>query len=294
MNQREWFDGVARNLIRHAALKAPPELSERLEEEWLADLGTRSAAWSQLRFALGCCWATTVIAHECGAPVRAAASSAVGKLTVIDAAGSGPSFSRRTTVILLICGLHVLVICLLATAIVAPKVLKASAPPRIDVSFLPRAAHRDPPPPVDPTLDNFRINLPPPPGPVIATEPTVTARDPTTAVPPLGGPAGLSAPNAMKRVWGGPGVGFPNTDDFYPPDAIRRREMGIATVTVCVDGAGRLIGRPAIEESSGSARLDEGALKLAKAGSGHYRATTEDGRPVSACYPLRVRFKLRD
>jgi hypothetical protein len=41
-------------------------------------------------------------------------------------------------------------------------------------------------------------------------------------------------------------------------------------------------------------RLDEGALKLAKAGSGHYRTTTENGRPVSFCYPLNVRFQLRN
>jgi hypothetical protein len=51
---------------------------------------------------------------------------------------------------------------------------------------------------------------------------------------------------------------------------------------------------PAIAQSSGSARLDEGALKLAKAGSGHYRSTTENGTPVSYCYPLRIRFELRN
>ncbi|TLY91210.1 MAG: energy transducer TonB, partial [Gammaproteobacteria bacterium] len=46
--------------------------------------------------------------------------------------------------------------------------------------------------------------------------------------------------------------------------------------------------------SSGSARLDDGALKLAHAGSGHYRPTTEDGRPVDSCYVFRIRFELRD
>jgi hypothetical protein len=48
-----------------------------------------------------------------------------------------------------------------------------------------------------------------------------------------------------------------------------------------------------LESASGSARLDDAALKLARAGSGHYRATTEDGQPVNSCYPFGVRFQLR-
>jgi Gram-negative bacterial TonB protein C-terminal len=64
-------------------------------------------------------------------------------------------------------------------------------------------------------------------------------------------------------------------------------------VRVCVDDNGRLASDPLIAQTSGSARLDEGALKLARAGSGHYRTTTENGRPVSYCYPLNVRFELK-
>jgi len=65
-------------------------------------------------------------------------------------------------------------------------------------------------------------------------------------------------------------------------------------VQVCVDRAGRLTADPVIAQSSGSARLDEGARKLARAGSGHYRATTEEGRPVNDCYGFRIRFDLKD
>ena len=46
-------------------------------------------------------------------------------------------------------------------------------------------------------------------------------------------------------------------------------------------------------QSSGSARLDEGAIKLARAGSGHYRASTENGTPVSSCYGYLIKFNLR-
>jgi len=61
-----------------------------------------------------------------------------------------------------------------------------------------------------------------------------------------------------------------------------------------VDDKGRLTATPTIARSSGSSSLDEGALKLAKAGSGHYRATTEDGLPVSSCYEFLIRFNLKD
>ena len=37
------FDGVVHWLIHHAARGAPEELSSRLEEEWLADLESRSS-----------------------------------------------------------------------------------------------------------------------------------------------------------------------------------------------------------------------------------------------------------
>lgn len=293
MNQHDrWFGGIAPHLIRHAARKAPPALSERLGEEWLADLSVRSGALSQLRFALGCCWATNVIAHEFGAPVRATAAAAVNKTTVVDQAGYAPSFSRRTMVILLIVGLHVLVICVLATAIEAPKAFKPGPPP-IDADFLARPAPPVPPTPADPTFRDFRIDLPTPQGPQVPTEQTTTIRDQLAEAQPVR-PAGPPLPKAVNRVLGGPGAGFPNTDDFYPPDSIRRHEMGMTTINVCVDGAGRLIGKPKIDQSSGRASLDEAAVKLAKAGSGHYRATTEDGRPVSACYGFRVRFQLRD
>jgi TonB family protein len=103
-----------------------------------------------------------------------------------------------------------------------------------------------------------------------------------------------SVPHPVKQVQGGPGTGFPNPDDFYPALARRLEEQGTATVRVCVDVNGRLTSDPTTLQGTGSARLDEGALKLARAGSGHYRATTEDDRPVNSCYPLRIRFQLKN
>ena len=67
----------------------------------------------------------------------------------------------------------------------------------------------------------------------------------------------------------------------------------MAVVSVCIDPNGKLSGEPSLATTSGSPRLDEGALKLAKAGSGHYKPATEDGKPVAACTKFGIRFQLK-
>jgi hypothetical protein len=48
----DWVDGFAHRLIHRAAQRAPGSLSERLEEEWLADLAAQRSLISRLRFAI--------------------------------------------------------------------------------------------------------------------------------------------------------------------------------------------------------------------------------------------------
>jgi TonB family protein len=92
---------------------------------------------------------------------------------------------------------------------------------------------------------------------------------------------------------GGVGPGFPHPDEYYPDVAIRQEEQGAATLRVCVDAAGRLTSDPVTQQTSGSDRLDAAAIRLAKAGSGRYRPSTDDGRPVNSCYPIKIRFQLK-
>jgi periplasmic protein TonB len=122
----------------------------------------------------------------------------------------------------------------------------------------------------------------------------VTAGDEKQAEPNLPPQQDPQTPtHVVSQVTGGPGAGFPETADFYPSAAIRAGDEGLSTVRVCVDARGRLTSAPSTVKGSGSARLDEAALKLARAGSGHYRASTEDGQPVNSCYPIGVRFQLK-
>jgi periplasmic protein TonB len=289
-----WPGALAHWLIHHAARKAPPDLSERLEEEWRADLAVRSSASSRLRFALGCCWATGVIVREHGPASIPVASAAMGpKLTVGYASDESGIVARRSITFFLVAGLHIALFYGLMTGL-AFKIIKVM-PMSLQTRLLQPPQERALPPLPPPQLTKSAIEIPPPyfpptegpmeNGDIIAGSPKVLSDRPDT--PPE------IPPHEVIRVQGGPGIGFPNTDDYYPSIAKRMEEQGVTTVRVCVGANGRLTSVPTIAQTSGSLRLDDGALLLAKAGSGHYRAATEDGRAVNSCYSFRVRFALR-
>lgn len=282
---------VARCLVRCAARQAPPELAQRLQEEWLADLAARQSAFARIRFGLGCCWATRVIAHDFGTAAAAAAGSASGQRLLVEWYGDDLSrFSRRTVALIAIICLHAGIFYLYLNGFPPSAVVERASP--ISAGFL-RATRRPDRPAILPAAKLTPISDPvaPPDFPLdLPSEPTSTvpprAHRPAVAFPPARQPA-------MHLVAGGPGAGFPDTEEYYPPAARRLEEEGAAVVRVCVDASGHLTAAPTVLQSSGLARIDEGALRLAQAGSGHYRPTTENGRPVSACYPFLIRFRLR-
>jgi TonB family protein len=291
----EWVEGIAHRLIHHAARRAPDSLADRLEEEWLADLASQRGPIRRLRFAFGCCWAINVIAHEHAVAALPVASSPTGQGHFIHRPGGNgdaPFFTARTITFLLVATLHAALLYGLATGL-GPKFTKIIASPLVPRILEPPPRDSLPPPP-QPKVSATRIELPPgidmPPMETDSKnviEGTSPELPPRTALPP-------TSPPVVNRVPGGPGSGFPSTDDFYPDASIRLGEKGLVTVRACVDPQGRLTSEPTIVQSTASARLQESALRLAKAGSGHYRATTEDGRPVDSCYAFRIRFDLRN
>jgi TonB family protein len=294
---RAELGSVTHWLIHQAAHRTPEALSSRLEEEWLADLASRSAALSRLRFAIGCCWATLVIVND-HPRTRAAAASPVastnGFVTLVDR--NFGYFSLRSATLFLIAGLHAALFYGLITTLAHTH--SAAIPPNLqnqDVTRLPPEKH-----PFTfsaPDLDHWRIYVPKapmdPPSRVDFEKDVlgdISDKPPQVIAQPI---SDDTPTHVVHRLTGGPGAGFPETADFYPSPSIRSEEQGITTVQVCVDGKGRLTSEPTAVKSSGIARLDEAAIKLARAGSGHYRATTEDGQPVNSCYPFGVRFQLR-
>lgn len=288
-SSRKRTDRLARHLLQRAARRAPPELAERLEEEWLADLAARRTALARLRLALGCCWAASVIAREHGTRLAAAAPARGPKAVAAYAPPDSTFFSRRSATVLLILALHAVLIYLLTVGIVHRIADQAPQPIIFDVTTdVP--THQPPPPLPRPELRPTAIDD----FPVPDHDLGVQAGEDTITVPEPHNPAPVPGPAiSVQRVPGGPGQGFPRTADYYPDAALRLGEQGSVSVRVCVAGNGRLTADPTIAQSSGSARLDGGALALAKAGSGHYRPATEDGRPVSSCFPFRIRFEMK-
>jgi TonB family protein len=284
-------EGLTHWLIHRAARSAPAPLADRLEEEWLADLPGRPSPLSRLRFALGCCWATRVIAYEHGADMAPAPHAIGAKFAILYPHDDSNLFSRRSMTLVLVVALHIGVF----YGLVASNFnIKKLIPSSFVIRVLQEPQHSNvvlPPPP--PALSRSKVDVVIPEFPPVGElGDNADVRPGPMSDPP--DPPPSIAPHRVNRVLGGPGSGFPNTDDFYPSAAKRLEEQGLATVRVCVDANGRLTSDPTTAQSSGSARLDQGALQLAKAGSGHYRASTEDGRPVNSCYAFRVRFQLRN
>jgi TonB family protein len=287
-----WVDEIAYRLIHGAARRAPESLSERLEEEWLADLSIQRGALARLRFAIGCCWATNVIAHEFVATAVPSACPSMEHGTFVRYPKvEFPFFSARTMTFMLVAFLHAAVLygLLMGLGIKFTKITEdplvnrfIKTPPQMNVLL-----------PQRPQVSITRIELPRQEiMPAIESDPEDSVlANPSEPLQPAPSPP---IRRVVDRMQGGPGIGFPSTNDFYPDASIRMGEKGVATVEACVDGKGRLISQPTIVESTGSKRLDESSVKLAEAGSGHYRATTEDGRPVNSCYPFRIRFELRN
>jgi TonB family protein len=296
-------DGVTHWLIHQAARVAPESLSSRLEEEWLADLESRSSVLSRLRFAAGCCWATVVIVTEY--PQSPVVATSAAPATSPAAAGRGFTvltdrdfgyFSLRSGTLFLIAGLHAALFYGLITTLAHTNVL--ATPPNLQNLWVKPAPQEKLPVLLPPGMElkDWRIDVRKiidkfPPKVDVENDVTVQVETPpaTSTTPALA----RTPVHVVQHVAGGPGAGFPETADFYPSLSIHLGETGLSTVRVCVDPTGRLTSAPTLVKGSGSARLDEGAIKLARAGSGKYTATTEDGQPVSSCYAFGIRFQLR-
>jgi len=200
-------------------------------------------------------------------------------------------FTRRGLVFVVIVAAHVLLGWGLANGL-ARKVVEVIAPP-IQTDIIEEVQEREePPPPPPPEFERPPVEVPPPEVAIeipIDTSQSTAITDVTDKPVPMAPPP---PPPPRKVVKAKMGRNFPNSEDYYPAASKRLGEEGSITVKVCVGPNGKLAGEPEIQQSSGSARLDEGALKLAKAG--RYVAGTVDGVPTTDCFPFRVKFELRN
>jgi periplasmic protein TonB len=200
-------------------------------------------------------------------------------------------FTRRSAVLLFIIALHVFIGWALATGL-ARKAIEVLAPP-IQTDILQEEQKKvEPPPPPPPDLMKPPVEVPPPDVTIdlpVETAQTTAITNVTTkhieAPPPVVHPSVHIPPKIDVKH-------FPNSEDYYPAASKRLGEEGSPTVHVCIEANGKLNGNPSIAQSSGSARLDEGAINLAKAGARWISPAIEDGKPAAGCLDFRVKFQL--
>jgi hypothetical protein len=69
---------------------------------------------------------------------------------------------------------------------------------------------------------------------------------------------------------------------------------GRSVLCVCVDEKGVLTQDPVIAESSGDPKLDSGAVKVARLGSGRYQPPSRQGKPQKACFRFAINFRRKE
>ena len=200
-------------------------------------------------------------------------------------------FTRRTAVLALIIALHVFILWAFATGL-ARKAIEVLAPP-IQTDILQEEKTKvEPPPPPPPELRKEVVEVPPPDINIAMPEvgPSTTAITARVAEAPKSAPP----PRAVAATPIGQGKGFPNVDDYYPDASRRLGEEGLSVVDICVGPDGKLTEQPKLGKSSGHERLDQAALKVASLAGGHFKPATEDGKPITKCTQLPIRFKLHN
>jgi len=200
--------------------------------------------------------------------------------------------TRRGAVLVAIIALHVFIFWALATGL-ARKAIEVLAPP-IQTDIVQEEQKKfEPPPPPPPTFEKPPVEVPPP-DVTIDLPVETTASTAITNVTTKHVEAAAPAPKATAKT--PPKIDtkhFPNSEEYYPQASKRLGEEGAPTVHICVGADGKLSSPPSIAQTSGSARLDAGALELAKAGARYISPGTEDGKPVASCLDFRVKFTLR-
>ena len=197
-------------------------------------------------------------------------------------------FTRRGMVLVAIILLHLFIFWALATGL-AKRAVEMIAPPIQTVIETETHKEAPPPPPPPPTFERPPVEIPPTDTivemPVAQTTTAISNTTTQHVAPAAPKPPGVKTP---PRI----GKGFPNSEDFYPAASKRLGEEGAPTVKVCIGAGGKLTEPPIIAQSSGSARLDEGALNLVKAGARYIQPGTEDGKPIDSCFEFRIKFQM--
>jgi periplasmic protein TonB len=183
--------------------------------------------------------------------------------------------------------IHLLMIWAFASGLAHRVIAQMTQDVKVNIIDVQKKDEKPPPPPkqdlekpppvqVPPPIVNIQIPIeapqmvvtdkpvpPPPPRPIAAQVPST----PLSSVRPL------------------------NTEDYYPEQSKRAEEQGSAVIQVCVLPTGKLDGDPAVQTTSGFARLDAAAVQMFK--DTKYKPGIVNGQPIRSCKPFKVTFKMK-
>jgi protein TonB len=201
--------------------------------------------------------------------------------------------SRRSIAFAAMVVLHIFLIWGLKSGF-AMKIIDTIAPP-IETEIIEETKKDDtPPPPPPPKMELPPVEVPPPVVDInIPIESNTTALSNVTdkPLPPAPPPVRVEAPVVRVAMKLNSRATQPDFEEYYPPSSKRLGEAGTSVIKACTDDKGK-IADTSLVETSGFPRLDEAALKVAKAY--RYSPGTENGKPVASCLTYRLTWKLRD
>jgi TonB family protein len=199
--------------------------------------------------------------------------------------------SQRAIAFATIAGLHAIVIVAIVSGFARTTVQRIwDQPITIDFPEKPDPTVVPPPPPANPSFERPDVDT----GPLPDIQIDFPSGDSTTAITPVAERPPVptvTRPVALPiRLVGKHRL--PNTDDYYPASEIRNGVEGASTVGVCVDANGKRSSDPTLVQSSGSAKLDEGAKHVLR--DGRYARAMQGDQYVSSCYQFRIVFKINN
>ncbi len=201
--------------------------------------------------------------------------------------------SRRGIAFIAMVLLHILLIWGLKSGF-AMKIIDTMAPP-IETEIIEDTKKDDtPPPPPPPKMELPPVEVPPPVVDIaipVVQNTTALSNVTDKPLPPAPPPVRVEAATVRVAPKLNPRSQQPDSEEYYPPSSKRLGEQGNVVVKSCIDEKGKL-SEATVQESSSNTRLDEAAIKYAKAL--RYLPGTENGKPAAACFSFRVKFQLKD
>lgn len=138
-----------------------------------------------------------------------------------------------------------------------------------------------PPPVYVPPIDTPMIDLEPAPDTRAIT--STTSQKPVKQAPAIPGtPIQLNRKRTLSKP-------------HYPPSSMRLGEEGLVTINLCVGENGKITDAKLVK-TSGFPKLDAAAIEHALSGAWdkNFNPATQNGKPITACSNVPVRFKIEN